>query len=101
MLIDSAVNIAQITDGTSATLMISEDSDFADGQWINGRNIFDQAFAINSAPAFENDIRSRHPQGANGLAADGSVHFLAENTVEIVLAALCTRAAGDSIEGWE
>ena len=97
MLIDSPISIAEIRDGTSRTLLVSEDSEFADGQWINGRNLFDQAFAINAAPAFENDIRSDHPGGANGLFADGSVHFLAESLELPVLAALCTRAANDGL----
>jgi len=101
MLIDTAVSIKHIVDGTSVTLIVAEDSAFADGQWINGRNIFDQAFAINAAPAFENDIRSEHADGANGLAADGSVHFLSNATDKAVLAALCTRASGDVTGGWQ
>jgi len=60
MLIDQAVSIRDITDGTSHTLIVAEDSKSPDAQWINGRNIFDQAFPINQAPAFENDIRSEH-----------------------------------------
>ncbi len=74
MLYDRAIAIAEITDGTSNTLIIAEDGEFADGQWINARNVFDQAYAINRAPAFENDIRSKHPGGANGLFCDGSAH---------------------------
>ncbi len=95
MLYDRTVSIKQITDGTSHTLIVSEDSKFADGQWINGRNIFDQAYAINQAPDLENDIRSRHPGGANGVYADGSVHFLDESTDLSVVAAFCTRAGGE------
>ncbi len=95
MLYDRAVSIAEITDGTSATLILSEDSHFDDGQWINGRNVFDQAFAINQAPSFENDIRSEHPGGANGLFCDGSARFLAETMPLPTLAALCTRAGGE------
>lgn len=101
MLIDKAVRFSHITDGTSTTLLVAEDTQFADGEWINGRNIFDQAFPINAAPPFENDIRSDHPQGANGLAADGSVHFLSEDTTDEVLAAICTRAGNEPIGGWE
>lgn len=95
MLYDRALSVADVSDGTSNTLIISEDSGFEDGQWINGRNIFDQAFAINQAPAFENDIRSEHPGGANGLLTDGSARFLKESMELKVLAALCTRAGGE------
>jgi len=100
MLYDRAISIAEIRDGTTSTLVISEDCDFADGQWINGRNVFDQAFAINHAPAFENDIRSKHPGGANGLFCDGSVHFLTETMELRTLAAICTRDRGEVIEGF-
>ncbi len=77
----------------SNTLIVSEDSRFYDGQWINGRNIFDQAYAINepNPPFWENEIRSEHAGGAQGLLADGSVHFLDQQMDLNVLAAFCTR----------
>jgi prepilin-type N-terminal cleavage/methylation domain-containing protein/prepilin-type processing-associated H-X9-DG protein len=97
MLYDRAVKEAEIRDGTSQTLVISEDSQYDDGQWINGRNIFDQAYLINQAPDFENDIRSEHPGGANGLFCDGSARFLSETMDEDTLAAICTRAGGENV----
>jgi prepilin-type N-terminal cleavage/methylation domain-containing protein/prepilin-type processing-associated H-X9-DG protein len=100
MLYDRAIRVVEIRDGTSQTLVISEDCDFRDGQWINGRNVFDQAFAINEAPAFENDIRSKHPGGANGLFCDGSTHYLLESMDLNTLAALCTRAGGEVVTGF-
>ena len=98
MLYGIEVRIVDITDGTSNTVMVSEDSNWDDGQWINGLNLFDQAFAINQAPAFENDIRSKHSGGANGLFCDGSVRFLEEAMELEVLAAICTRAGEEVIE---
>lgn len=95
MLLDVAVKFRDIRDGTSNTLVVAEDSRSPDAQWISGRNIFDQAFAINKAPAFENDIRSEHPSGANAVCCDGSVHFLDESMSLNVLAAICTRAGGE------
>lgn len=95
MLYDRAISIADIHDGTSSTLIVAEDCDFADGQWINGRNVFDQAYAINQAPSFENDIRSKHPGGANALFCDGSARFLSETMELTTLAAICTRALGE------
>jgi prepilin-type N-terminal cleavage/methylation domain-containing protein/prepilin-type processing-associated H-X9-DG protein len=97
MLIDTAVTLRQIRDGAAKTLIVGEDSRFSDGQWINGRNIFDQAFAINAAPPYENDIRSEHPGGAQAVMVDGSVHFFAETLELKTLAALCTRAGGEIV----
>ena len=101
MLIDQAISIPEVLDGAAFTLIVAEDSKFLDGQWINGRNIFDQAFAINRAPEFENDIRSEHPGGANAVTCSGSVHFLSEQLDLKVLAALCTRAGDEPIGGWQ
>lgn len=98
MIHERSIRFRDITDGTMRTLMVSEDADFPDGQWINAWNLFDQAFSINRAPRFENDIRSMHPQGANGLLADGSVQFLNENIDLEVLAALCTRNGAESVD---
>ena len=97
MLHEIPVRIREITDGTSQTLIVSEDSQSPEGQWINGRNLFDQAFGINAAPVFENDIRSFHPGGANGCFADGHVAFLANETDLSVLAAICTRAGKETV----
>ncbi len=97
MLYDRSIRIGDILDGTSTTLVISEDSNFVDGQWINGRNVFDQAFGINQAPDFENDIRSLHPGGANGLFSDGSARFLDESMDLATLAAICTRAGHEVV----
>ena len=98
MLHDVTITFEHIRDGLSNTLIVSEDSQFDDGQWINGRNVFDQAFGINdpNAPPWENDIRSDHTGGALGLHADGSVHFM-ENEIDLtVLAALCTRDGNET-----
>ena len=100
MLYDQSLTVADVTDGTSGTIIVSEDSGFRDGQWINGLNVFDQAYAINRAPAFENDIRSKHPGGANALMTDGSVHFFKETMDLKILAALCTRAGGEIVSKW-
>jgi prepilin-type N-terminal cleavage/methylation domain-containing protein len=100
MLIDAVVTVRQIRDGTAKTLIVAEDSRSPDQQWISGRNIFDQAYAINAAPPIENDIRSEHAGGAHGTMADSSVHFLVETIDLRVLAALCTRAGQEAIEGF-
>jgi len=98
MIYNRSFAIRQIADGTTMTLMISEDSGFGDGQWINALNVFDQGFPINAAPSFENDIRSEHAGGANGLFCDGSARFLDERMENEVLAAICTRAGGEHVQ---
>ena len=97
MLYDRAFPIAAIRDGTSQTIFVSEDAGWSDGQWIYARNVFDQAFAINKAPAFEDDMRSEHPGGVDALFGDGSARFLRETIAPRPLAALCTRAGGEII----
>jgi prepilin-type N-terminal cleavage/methylation domain-containing protein/prepilin-type processing-associated H-X9-DG protein len=101
MLYDQTIKIRDLADGTTCTLIVSEDSDWGDMQWINGRNIFDQAYAINAKPstgqAMENEIRSQHPGGANGAFGDGSVRFLSEAMDLKILAAICTRAGGEVV----
>jgi len=102
MLYDSRISARHIVDGTSNTLMISEDAAWKEGQWINGKNIFDVSLPINppSSPTadIDNEIRSQHPHGANGLLADGSVHFLDEQMELRVLAAICTRFGKEVVE---
>ncbi len=103
MLYEEAIRIAEISDGTSTTLIVSEDSGWSDGQWINGLNIFDQAYAINFPPDPangiypENEIRSEHSGGANALFCDGSARFLMEQMDKITLAAICTRAGREIV----
>lgn len=97
MLHDKCVRIAMITDGTSRTIMIAEDSLNPDGQWANGLNVFDQGYPINKGPKFENDMRSTHVGGAQCALADGSARFLRETIDTKILAALCTRAGREAI----
>jgi prepilin-type N-terminal cleavage/methylation domain-containing protein/prepilin-type processing-associated H-X9-DG protein len=98
MLYDVALRASEIRDGLSQTIIVGEDAGFPDGQWINGLNLFDQAFPINRAPAFENDLRSDHPGGAHVALADGSARFLKETLALPTLAALCTRSGGEIID---
>ena len=95
----TSYSIREITDGVSKTIVVAECSReaWADGQWINGRNVFDQAYAINAKMQFwEDEMRSWHPVGALALVADGSVQFVAESTDTRILAAALTRAKGES-----
>ena len=46
-----------------------------------------------------NEIYSWHTNGANGLFADGSVHFLPESISAQLIVALVTRAGGEVVAG--
>jgi prepilin-type N-terminal cleavage/methylation domain-containing protein/prepilin-type processing-associated H-X9-DG protein len=98
MLYDRPIRIVDIVDGTSFTLMISEDYYGNDMQWINALNVYDVSAAVNTAP--ENDIHSYHRGGANGLMADGAVRFLSEDMDLTILAAICTRDGGEPVSGF-
>ncbi len=101
MVYDRAFRIADVLDGTSHTLIVSEDAGWTDGQWINGLNVFDQKYPINYVPAsprlLENEIRSDHPGGANGAFCDGSARFLSETMELKTLKAIITRAGGEIV----
>ena len=97
LLFDLPIRMAMITDGTSHTVMVAEDTQRDDGQWINALNLFDVAAPINQGPKVDPDIHSDHPGGANGLFADGAVHFLHETMALPVLAAIVTRAGGEAV----
>jgi prepilin-type processing-associated H-X9-DG protein len=88
----------EITDGLSRTLFVGECAagPWADGQWLNGRNLFDQAYAVNW-PTWEDELRSRHPGGAMALFGDGAVRLLVDATDLRVLAAVCTRSGGEPL----
>ena len=116
------VRIAEITDGTSNTVMICEASSYErgtekvydNGSWISGTNIFRKSPSpINYRPSCEHfsrgtfdwgcaacsgyqyESRSQHPGGAHFLLADGSVRFFPESLDIRTLAALITRACGE------
>lgn len=106
LLYERTVALQQISDGSSRTILVYEDTGRGaafDGQWANGENIFDQSGPINdrSLPSYrwqDNEIWSDHPQGANLLFCDGSVHFVNEQVELSTLAALCTRASEETID---
>jgi prepilin-type N-terminal cleavage/methylation domain-containing protein len=119
--IDVSRRITDITDGSSNTLLLAEDAGKT-GHWQMGTfislGIGNGAWAANStsiklrgfnaatmsqpgpcAINCENndEIYSFHSGGANVVCADGSVHFLSASTNINIVAALITRAGGESI----
>ncbi len=133
MLVASAsnskpVNMAGITDGSSNTMIVSEQSDFlrsgtsqADrrsskhwgGAWSNGggagtwtQNVTTIRYPIGTysgagndqAYTVNNSLVSAHTGGVQALYADGSVHFISENINFGILTGLADRRDGNVIE---
>lgn len=127
---NSAVRMAEITDGTSQTYPVVEcaarplvyrvrtvRNDLANDQgqgWIDSEGPFslDGANADGSLVGLgpvqtprginatnENEPYSFHPSGANFLFADGHVAFITDSVPLDLLAALSTRAGGETISG--
>jgi prepilin-type processing-associated H-X9-DG protein/prepilin-type N-terminal cleavage/methylation domain-containing protein len=127
---NSATRIAEVTDGTSQTIIVVECGgrplvyrgrtprfDLANDQgqgWIDSEGAFSldgsnsdgslqgqgpvlTPRGINATS--ENEPYSFHPSGAHFLFADGHVQFLAESLTLEVLAALSTRAGGETVNG--
>jgi len=98
LVYERAYSYPQITDGLTNTLIVAENAGGQSGEWINGRNVFLVAFGINDAraPKFDDEIRSRHPTGAMALFVGGRVVMLDNQIDKLLLAALCTRAGGET-----
>jgi len=118
-----AVSEAEITDGTSNTVMCFEDMHWQGGQTVNQFNfgICDDAAWISPVAAI-NSMRnpinnqnpnwlqgagdrrchamsSRHPGGAHALFADGSVHFISEGISNKPRYRMAVRKDGQPLEG--
>ncbi|WP_165251037.1 DUF1559 domain-containing protein [Paludisphaera soli] len=83
--------IADITDGTSFTLLAVEGE--ADVPWTKPADL---PFDPEARPSFYG-AGSRHPGGFNALFADGSVHFLKRTINALTLKALITRDGGEVV----
>jgi len=100
MVYDRAISIDQITDGTSNTIIVAEDTGRGwkkNGEWSNGQNIFDQSDKINVSQ--NNEMWSDHSGGINAAFCDGSIHFLSDQMSAETVAALCSRSGGEVVDG--
>ena len=107
ILVPPSVTFGKITDGSSNTMMVTEctgrgtepeDND-PNGAWISGKNITHINKQVNSESAKDSWkdelIFSQHYAGANGVYADGSVHFISSQLSEEALLSLCSRDGGE------
>ena len=122
--VNGLTRLADITDGTSSTLLVVEDAGrprmwragryvpgpFAfGGPWASSANLVSLSGASADGATVpgpcalnctnDQQVYSFHAGGANVLFADGSVHFLNTGMDVRVLARLATRAGGEVISG--
>jgi len=91
----NACGLAEITDGIFNTLLVVEAAD-SNIPWMEPRDLnLGQMNLMLGATDF--GIASRHPNGANVLMADGTVHFLPSSTPPQEIQGLVTRAGGESV----
>jgi prepilin-type N-terminal cleavage/methylation domain-containing protein len=106
--VNSRVEIAEILDGTSYSIMLGECAgrdvyDFdppinESAYWGNGDHAFaHHGAAVNVTPIDE--LYSDHPGGLHIGMADATVRFFSEETPKRVIDALATRALSDPIHG--
>jgi prepilin-type N-terminal cleavage/methylation domain-containing protein/prepilin-type processing-associated H-X9-DG protein len=124
MMRDKITRISDITDGTSNTILVAEDAGRPqfynadrqiydpvgkEGGWAdpNGAFSIDGAYPNGIIPGpcplnctNNSEVYSFHPNGANVVFADGSVHFLDSGINLCTLAALVTRGGGEVIPSY-
>jgi prepilin-type N-terminal cleavage/methylation domain-containing protein/prepilin-type processing-associated H-X9-DG protein len=122
---DYLTRLADITDGTSTTILATECAGrpklwragrpvpgvYADGgAWVSGTLTFGQGSSYDGAAkpgrcaincTNDREVYSFHPGGANAVFADGSVHFLKAGLDIRLFARLATRAGGEVVSADE
>jgi prepilin-type N-terminal cleavage/methylation domain-containing protein len=99
---------AEVTDGLSRTLLVSEgvDRGFPDqegsdrignARWACGTNCFFHNSPVLNTPLVDG-FRSNHIGGVHGLYGDGHVSFMSDGTFPDVLIAVCTKAGAEATE---
>lgn len=94
---DRVTRMADITDGTSNTVMTSDVTAKTRGPWAQGGTATIRALTSKPYVNGEDGIGSPHVGGFHVGMADGSVRFISENIDEDVLEALATRAGGEVV----
>ena len=128
---NSRIRIADIIDGTSKTMFLSERTPLhSDATWVgivpNAQTCPEPPFTytgcdpaapqinFHSGPAagenppsihppnnpfgYDDEVYSEHPEGANVVMGDDSVHFISDLVDPIVWAAMATRNGGESYD---
>ena len=101
-----ACRAAEVSDGLSRTLLVSEGVDrgyrdmesherIGNARWACGTNCFLHSSPVLNTPAVDG-FRSNHLGGVHGLYGDGHVSFMSDGTAPEVLIAIVTKAGGDA-----
>jgi prepilin-type N-terminal cleavage/methylation domain-containing protein len=108
--------VGDVPDGFSNTLAITEDVTYYDGAWASGRSIFQLSLyhiynskgriPVNSlhlnnpkdSANTNNGFHAHHAAGLNSAFADGSAHFISDNTDAWVLRCWINRVDGEAVE---
>jgi hypothetical protein len=101
------IRIADISDGTSNTLMLGEDipEHNVHSFWIHADTDYASTYApLNYLPNPPTPLewwnvisfRSRHPSGAQFCTADGSLHFVSQQIDYVAYQQLSTRGGGET-----
>jgi prepilin-type N-terminal cleavage/methylation domain-containing protein len=121
LIYDRPMRMVDIMDGITNTLAVAEDSITTNldavhvslipkPRWIDGDNIFEQAYGVNDPKAIsrdrrtqkitfiDNEIRSEHQGGATSVFACGRIQFLSNEIEPTVLAAIISRDGGEVLE---
>jgi hypothetical protein len=103
----SPCRAAEVRDGLSRTLLVSEgvDRGFADMEtfsrignafWACGTNCFLHNSPVLNTPDVDG-FRSNHLGGVHGLYGDGHVSFMADGIDPRILMGICTKAGGEAV----
>ena len=121
---DFLTRIADVTDGTSHTILITECAGrptlwrtgrpvtgtyAAGGPWVSGTLVFGQGSTPDGVTKIgpcsinctnDREVYSFHPGGANAAFSDGSVHFFSASLDIRDIARLATRAGGEVVSDY-
>ncbi len=94
---DRVTRMADIIDGTSNTVMVSDVVSKSRGPWAQGGKATIRALTSKPYVNGEDGIGSPHTGGFHVLMADGSVRFVSQNISPDTLEALATRAGTEVV----
>ena len=90
----NVINLSQVTDGTSNTIMLVEVEGLS-VNWMDPQDLDIEKFATSTGGP--GGAGAKHAGGYNAAFADGSVRFMSDQTDPITKRSLATRAGGEAV----